>query len=487
MTFIGRDRELASLKKELDGNGPSLLIVYGRRRVGKSRLLQEAGAGRRLIYFQASRETSTLNLEAFKRAIATVIGEDPLLNGITDWLAILHYLAKAAESYPGLFVIIDEFSYLSDAEPALPSLMQKFWDSGAQKRGRLKLALCGSIIFSMEALLAERNPLYGRQTGIFDIHPLSVRETMTFFPKYSAAEQIMVYAIFGGIPYYLEACDPSASLQQNVIDLLFSRNGRLFEEPNNILQSELREVKVYASIVHSIADGCREVGEIKNRVFGAQAGVSISPYMDKLQSMRIVQTTRSLDAAPKARNNRFVISDRLTAFWHRFVRPNAESITFGFGEDVWKLQVEPYLSEFMGPAFEDICREHARLYAQEMLSSPAQIVGQIWSGDFDIDIVGLLLDRGAFFGECKWTSSAVGEANLSELIARSQRTAFGRDAKNRTYLLYSKSGFTESLKIKADADPSLVYLLTPERILGVSESSKGRTKPKAKVSRAKKG
>lgn len=466
--FIGREPELMALQKEFAQERPSLLIVYGRRRVGKSRLLQEAVSGRPFIYFQASRETSVLNIEALKRTVAAVLGSDPVLAGLSGWEGIFHYLAGAAKRQPGLAVILDEFSYLCDSDPALPSILQKFWDSGESKEGCLRLILCGSVISSMEALLAERNPLYGRQTGKFDIHPLILRDAARFFPTYSAEDKILAYAIFGGIPYYLEACDPDRSLEDNVTDLLLSRTGRLFEEPANILQSELREVKIYSSIVHAIASGAREHNEIKTKALGSDAKISLSPYLDQLTAMRLVRMIRSIDASPKSRNNRYIISDRLTDFWHRFVGPNAESISLGFGPDVWKRQIAPRLSDYMGPVFEEMCRDHARLHSQEILPAPAQTVGQLWAADYDIDLIGRLLDGAALYGECKWSTSPIGENILDVLLERAAKTSYGKDAKASYHLIYSRTGFTDALQVRGRTTPSL-RLVGLSNLLGSSD------------------
>ena len=154
---------------------------------------------------------------------------------------MLHYLARAAETHRGLVVIIDEFPYLLDGRDTLTSVIQKFWDSKAAERGNLKVVLCGSLIAHMESLLSERNPLYGRRTFSLSLKPMSLREAAEFLPNYSAADQIAAYATFGGIPYYLQMCEPHAPLRENIDRLLLSKTGSLFEETEFLLQSELKE------------------------------------------------------------------------------------------------------------------------------------------------------------------------------------------------------------------------------------------------------
>src|SRR6185437_12047704 len=328
------------------------------RRVGKSTLIREAVEKRPHILYQATRVTSSLNLEAFKAEIARMLGADELLAGIADWLGVLHYLARAAERHAGLVVVLDEFPYLAEADPALPSVIQKFWDSGGARAGNLKLLLCGSIISQMQELLAERNPLYGRKTLALDLSPLPLRDAAQFVGRYTVDEKLMTFGVFGGMPFYLQFLDPGASLDANIVRLLLTPTGSLIDEPVILLQSELREISRYASVLAAIAAGCTKHGDIIGRVREISDSKALGPYLDKLERMRLIRIVRSMDAGPKERDRRYFIADPLIAFWHRFVRPNLSSIAQGFGGEVWRRQIAPHLDEFMGDAFEEICREH---------------------------------------------------------------------------------------------------------------------------------
>ena len=277
--FVGRSQELSRLQEEFAATRPSLLVIYGRRRVGKSTLLRQATKAVPHVLYQATRVTAALNLESLKAEIARALGPDDLLNGLGDWLGVLTYLARKAEATPGLVVVLDEFPYLAEVDPALPSVIQKFWDSGAPEAGRLKLVLCGSMIAQMENLLAERNPLYGRKTLAMDVAPLPLRDAARFFPDYSPEDRLLAYGIFGGIPFYLQLCDPAASLERNVITLLLTNAGALVDEPTVLLQSELRDIQRYASILAAIADGCTKLGEISSRVGDISDSSRLGPYM----------------------------------------------------------------------------------------------------------------------------------------------------------------------------------------------------------------
>ena len=446
------------------GHRPSLLVIYGRRRVGKSELLREATRDISHVLYQATRVTAGLNLDAFKTELARTLGPDDLLLSLGDWLGVLTWLARKAQETPGLVVVLDEFPYLAEADPALPSIIQKFWDSGEPGKGRLNLVLCGSMIAHMEDLLAERNPLYGRKTLALDVTPLPVRDATQFFPDYSAEDRLMTYGIFGGIPFYLQLCDPRVSLRENVVKLLLANTGALVDEPTVLLQSELRDIQRYASVLAAIADGCTKFGEIASRIDDRGDSKKLAPYLERLERMRLVQPVTSMDASPKSRDKRYFIADSLMTFWHRFVRPNLSSIAQGFGEEVWRLKITPHIEEFMGGRFEAICREHARRYSQEQLPSPAQEIGQIWAADYDIDVAGKLLDGSMLFGECKWRRGLVGEDVLFALTERAGRTAYGRDVGQRHFAIYARTGFKPGL-IEAAGQGNGVILHTPDSIL----------------------
>lgn len=455
--FVGREREQRLLSKEIERQRPSLVVVTGRRRVGKSRLLREATAKHRTVIFQATRLSSELNLEGFKQEVANVLGASEVLNGITTWEGVLNYAGQFASEEQPLVVVIDEFPYLSDTYAPLPSILQRFWDQEVARDGRLNLILCGSAISQMEELLAERNPLYGRATMKLTIRPLPLRDAALFFPHYSGEEQILAHAIFGGTPYYLRLCDPSADLKSNVIDLLLTEGAPLIDEPNTLLQSELRDPAVYSSILFAIATGCNTANEIANRI-GRDSTGAITPYLEKLRALDLIRATKSLDANEKARNFRFHINDRLIAFWHWFVRPNLTAISEGQGLDVYDERVAPYLSEYMGKAFEGLCVDHVQQHGKELFGSAAQEIGQIWSGDYDIDVAGTLLDGSVFFGECKWQSEPIGGGVVRTLLERAETTAYGRRAPSRHFILFSRNGFTSEASRMAEDNGSMVLL-----------------------------
>lgn len=472
MGFIGRDLELEYLRNEFQAERPSLVIVYGRRRVGKSTLLQQASEKTGpYIYFQATQVDEALNLREFKQEISrTLRGDDPILGSISDWLGALHYLANKAREHPKLVVIIDEFPYLlTSSASAVPSIFQKFWDSRAAKGSSVKLVLCGSLISQMQSLLAEKNPLYGRKTLSFELPPMPLRDTAKFLPNYKPADQIVAHSVFGGVPYYLEACRPDLSIQENMKNLLLSPTGLLHDEPELLLQTELKDTQRYSSIIWAVANGATKPSEIVGRIQSTEIknGDALGPYIEKLTRMGIIAATRPIGSAEASRNRRYAVVDPLFRFWHRFVLPDLSLVNRGFGDQVMASSVMPHLSEYMGLAFERICRDHMLLHAQDRLGAPAREVGSIWSGDYDIDVAGSLIDGASMFGECKWTTAKVDDAILARLIERADRCGYMPDAA-RHYLLFSRKGFSDGLKSKASLDGSL-NLVSIEELVDAKE------------------
>jgi uncharacterized protein len=463
--FVGRVQELQILGREYNRSRPSLIVVLGRRRVGKSTLLLKSMEGRPHIYYQATKLTDSDNQMLFKQAIAAELGSDPLLDSLNDWAGIWSYLQQVAAQRPGLTVILDEFPYLCEAQPGLPSILQSAWDRIQAQATPLNLVLCGSKISFMEELLAERNPLRGRQTIELDLAPLPYRDAVCCFPDWSPIEKLYAYGVFGGMPYYLSLCDPSAPLAVNIREVILDRGAALHDEPNLLLQAELTSVSRYASILRAIADGCTEWGDILGRLRDIKDSSQLSPYVKKLEGLRLIQIIRSLDAHERQRQYRYYLDDPFLSFWYRFVLPNWSALESGHSQAVYERMIEPVLDDYMGGLFERICQEYMRLYGQELLGNPAQEVGRIWARDFDIDVAGKLLDGSVFYGKCKWWKNLVGENILDRLIENSTRTTYGKGNIPCHYLIFARQGFTADLKARATNNPN-VHLVTPEKLLG---------------------
>jgi len=379
--FIGREREVAALTRILTSPQPALVVVYGRRRVGKSTLLRHVIRRHDAVYYQATRVADVDNQDLFKRAIAGVCGNDPVLDGINGWEGILHHLGQyARRRSEALVVVLDEFPYLCEGNNGIPSIVQKVWDDIREQRIPLILVLCGSRISFMETLLAERNPLHGRQSAEFAIQPLTYREAAEFVPRWPVEDRLRLFGVFGAMPYYLSLLDPTAPLAANIHRLLLDDGAPLREEPTHLLQAELNKIARYASILRAIADGCTQLKDIAGRVLpSSESGSALTSYLATLQGLRLVSAVHSLDVRDpeRRRNARYYLEDPFLAFHYRFVLPNLSAIQAGHARAVYRDAIAPHLDAYMGEWFEVICRQWVRFYATERLPAVAQTVGKI--------------------------------------------------------------------------------------------------------------
>lgn len=464
--FVGRQREIRTLEQQFDSSKPSLTVIYGRRRVGKSTLLQRVVETREHVYFQATRITDGDSRVLLQRAIALALGEHEVLRSTLDWEGIFRYLRDwvTANGKP-LVIAIDEFPYLCEDNKALPSILQKVWDEVTRAGTTLKLVLCGSAVSFMEGLLYERNPLHGRQTCELDVGPISFRDAAQLLPGWSAVDALRAYGVFGGMPYYLTLCDPTQDLAANVCRVVLDDGAPLRDEPMQLLQAELNAPARYAGILRAVADGLTERGEIMNRVMQkGEQSTSITPYIDRLEGMRLLRRMHSIEVTPeRSRNARYYLDDPFLTFHFRFVLPNVSALQSGHAQRVWNQMIVPRLDEYMGNQFEDICRSWLALYGQERLGMPARRTGKIWAADYDIDVAGELLDGRTVAGECKWWKHPAGFNVLADLKRDSERAKYFAGTEPM-HILFARSGYTPELRASVKDDPG-VLLLTPDELV----------------------
>ena len=366
--FIGRQRELEVLR-ELAGSGrPELFVLYGRRRVGKTELLQQLCEGTRSVYFLAAQVRDRDNLRAFRDALQEGMG-DPLIENVQfeDWAAALGYAAERAGD-ERLIIVLDEFPYLCEANKGLPSLLQRFWDTRG-KRSNLMIVLCGSQVSFMEReVLAERSPLFGRRTGQRRLEPLRPSETLTFFPNWSVSDAVLAYGIVGGMPAYLRRFDEGLSLEENLMKEVLRPEGYLFDEVQFLLRHELQNPTTYNSILAAVARGADRVGDIALSV-GVDSPTA-NKYLHVLRELRIVARDIPLtDPDPlRSRRGTYRIADRFLAFHFRHIQPHVSLIEAGRGARVFE--------EFIEPDFDSLRREARTDFVLEFLErDAAELVG----------------------------------------------------------------------------------------------------------------
>lgn len=416
MRFIGRTTELAALENAWASPGGAFVPVYGRRRVGKSALLLRFLKDHAGVYYVGKLASAELQRSELLQMAAQTVGE-PLLASLStaSWKDALSAVVDRWKGPGKLVLVLDEFQWLAEASPELPSVLQELWDT-RWKRGSVMLVLCGSYIGFMEReVLGRKSPLFGRRTAQILLRPFDPVEARRFHPGYSLVDVARTRFICGGIPRYLEAFDPSASVEQNIRSALLDEHAPLFREPEFLLREELRDLANYQAILMALSSGSARAAEI-----AAATGLperSLPYYLDQLEGLGYVRRRHPLtDGGVRRRDVRFALEDPLLRFWYRFVWPNL-SLLAQLGPDrVYAERIAPHIDSWMGLGFEALCRESLpRLYAREGVTAAFE-VGEYWSKTVQIDVVGLRDDGWTDLGECRWGDAGDAVADLKAKV-----------------------------------------------------------------------
>jgi AAA+ ATPase superfamily predicted ATPase len=462
--FVDRETELALLQQAWISERAELMVVYGRRRVGKTALLRAFCTDRLHTFWVASLNSEAILRHSFTNALWQTTHPQNPEAGFTyeHWERAFQAMAELAPDQRHI-VVIDEFPYLVSADPSIPSVLQKVWDERLQHT-RLMLILCGSHIGMMEReVLVYRAPLYGRRTGQIQLRPLPLRGVSAFFPHYDPVQQVEAYAVLGGIPAYLSQFDGQEPLLANIERRILNPASYLYQEPLFLLREELQEPRNYFAILQAIARGRTQLNEIV-QVTGMERG-PVSRYLAILQDLRLVErrvpvTEKQPD---KSRRGIYRLRDPFLAFWFRFVAPNVSTLESGYTASVAQL-VESDLSAFIGPIFEDLCRdwvvEQAALGGLPFLP---ERVGAWWDGQEEIDVVAAGADA-VLLGECKWTSRPVGTNILDDLKRKAHSLVRSTGWRSVHYALFARGGFTPAPETLAKEEG--VLLVSPEDLLG---------------------
>ena len=443
--FYCREAELRTMNNRYKKDRFECIVIYGRRRVGKTALINEFCKGKPTVYFSAVNASSKENLEALSKAIYTCQNPDststPTYRSYEDALEAITGMAMEKR----LVFVIDEYPYLAKAEKSISSRLQHIIDHSWQD-SRIYLILCGSSMSFMEyQVLGYESPLYGRRTAQFKIQALTYREITEFHPELKAADQALLYGVTGGIPHYINKLDVESNLDEALLDNLFSTSSYLFEEPENLLKQELREPAIYNSVISAIAAGASHSNEISTKV-GLESGVC-AKYLKVLLDLGILKKETPITEKP-GKKTIYAIDDNFFRFWYRFVPQNMSVISAGRMRLIYEQAVKRFYPDYMGLVFEKMCQEYLLRYAKDLpilLSN----VGQWWGTDsktrreVQIDIVGAPVDGNEYLiGSCKYRNEKIGIEEL-ELLRR--YAAVFRQNGIFHYYIFSKGGFTPTL------------------------------------------
>jgi uncharacterized protein len=451
--FVDRKQELTRLEELYLQDRAGLVVIYGRRRVGKSALLRRFCQDKPNLFFVATLASDAEQLASFSQEIQRLnLGQADEGFTYPTWEAALHALARL----PGRpIVVLDEFTYLISGNSALPSILQKVWDETLSET-RIFLVLCGSYMGMVEReVLGYGAPLYGRRTGGFQLRPLPLDCVPHFFPRYTPEQQIEAWAVLGGMPHYLLAFSDNKDLFANVADQVLDGNGLLRHEPQLALLQELRDPRNYFSVLRAVAQGKTRLNEIAQHS-GLHEATTAGRYLDVLRQLHLIQRDVPVteEQPEKSRKGLYRLDDHFMRFWFRYVHPHQAALEAGRARMVLDQVIAPDFDTFMGPAFEEAARSHlvAQADAGALPFMPERISGWWGSGE-EIDVVALS-DRAhaMLLAECKWSRRPVGPGELYSLRAKTIAIDPQRRWPRVHYTLYSRSGFTGEMQDLAQAE-----------------------------------
>jgi AAA+ ATPase superfamily predicted ATPase len=465
--FVGRQRELEELNRVLAQGGAQFLLVYGRRRVGKTTLVLRWAqqTGRPVIYWVATRDTPTQVRAGFVHALwAWAYPGSQAAPRFDTWAEIFETAAQVIGDQP-VILIMDEFSYATESDPSLPSNLQAAWDRLFRDR-TLTIVLAGSHIGMMVELMGYHAPLYGRFTAQLPVDPLPFAALRDFLPRYPAAERVAVYSVVGGIPAYLERFDSTESVGANIQRLFMRRTGMFRSEPFLLVGDVIRrETQTYEAVLKAVASGRRTPREI-----GSMLGVTspyLSPYLKQLEALHLIDRRLPATIPPErrgtSRSSRYHLADPYLRFYFRFIAPNLGLIEQELTGLLWQRMSEQFRAFIGETAFENLCRDWVLAQARRgTLPFVPEIVGSHWAQDVQADVVALnWRERAILLGECKWGVHAVGRPVVRELVEEKtpkvlQALPAGGAGWAVHHALFARAGFTDAAQAEAQSDRAVL-------------------------------
>jgi len=450
--FIGRQGEIGELERLYKAYKFQCIIMYGRRRVGKTSIISEFIKDKEAIYFTGQETSANDNLENLSQSILKDFPfTSPVFKGYKEALEAVFDMSQSRR----IILAIDEYPYLAQSYRGISSMLQTLIDK-YKDTSKLFIILCGSSLSFMEnQVLGYSSPLYGRRTAQFKILPFDFEQTKEYFNQgnFSREDIALLYGITGGIPLYLSLIDINLSVEVNIKQNFLSTSGYLFEEPGNLIKQECREPAQYNAIIKAIANGASRLSEISVKV-GIESGVC-SNYISKLISIGILKKEYPF-GVEKGKKAVYILDDGMFRFWYRFVPGNMALIQRGETDFAYS-QILPQIPAYMGGVFEEISKEY--LWQQNIArQTPIMFTdaGRWWGNnpkkkeECEIDIVAANKDD-AIFAECKWKNENVGVDVLETLIERSDLFNY----KQKHYYIFSKTGFAEGLKARAHSEKNI--------------------------------
>ena len=446
--FIGRTRELSVLRSLSASPRFEYLVLYDRRRVGKTTLLLQFMKTQPVIFYAAQAKNDALNLVDFSKAVHHHY-DRAYFAPFSDWQAAFSYIGEQ-ESERRTIVVIDEFPYIAETNPTIQSILQHTIDH-RWKEKNIFLILCGSSVsFMQNDVMGSKSPLFGRSTAFLELKGFDYLESSLFFPTYDVSDKLLSYAILGGIPTYLQAFDPKKSIQSNIAERILRMGAFLNNEPQNLLKMEIRESAVYNAILEAIATGSSRLNEIAQKI--KEEPTKCSKYLSVLMNLKIVERITPSGKKESSKRSLYTIADNCFQFWYRFIFPNRSYYEL-IGEERSALSIWQELSSYMGGVFEKICTEYLiHLAKGEKLPFIFHTIGRWWGGKKEVDIDILAFDKShesALFADCEFRAK---QFSLAEYHHFLNGTVAIKEPTHRYYYIFSTGGYTDEVTEQARVD-----------------------------------
>ncbi len=458
--FVDREKELETLEREYARDGAALVVLYGRRRVGKTALCAEFMKGKKALYFLATEESETQNRNQFKDLAAEYLGNPLLKNASVDNWDILFETIAHTPMDEKKVIILDEFQYLGKANPAFPSIFQRIWEK--LKETPVMVILCGSLITMMESqTLRYDSPLYGRRTAQIKLKQIPFQYYHEFFPQKSRKELIEFYSVTGGVPKYIELFEDDRDIYTAIEKNILNTSSFLYDEPTFLLQKEVSEIGSYFSVIRTIAQGNHKLSKIAGVLEVKQT--SLSKYLKTLINLDILEREVPVTETDpeKSKKGLYKIRDPFLLFWFKFVYPNLGYIESDQEQVVIDKIRRNLVDNHIAFIYEDICRERMwQLAGEGKWDFTFTKVGRWWDNKGEEIDVAALDDAGCngVFGECKYWKTPVGINVLRDLERKAALVDWKKGSRKDWFILFSASGFTEDLKALAKSRDDLLLV-----------------------------
>lgn len=459
MDFINRKKELAFLEEKWQEPGAQLIVLWGKRRVGKTELVKQFIKDKAHIYFLSESTNEREQLKRFSSAVGHLF-QEPLLEtrGFAEWEESFKYIKEKQTKF---VLAIDEFPYLIESNRAIPSLFQKAWDEYWSK-SNVYLILLGSSIAMMETeVLGYKSPLYGRRTGQWKVNPMTFEAVSHFREGKPFEDRLMHYSVAGGMPAYWLQFSQEKSFSANLKNHVLKKGQILYEEVEFLLREELREPRYYFALLQAIAQGKRKLSEIVNAT-GLTSPVA-NKYLGVLSDLYIVEREISVteEKPLKSKKGLYKITDEFCQFWFKNIGPRKGELEMDMVDLVLK-DIQDGLPQYLSFIYEKIASELLIKHADHFF--PFAKIGRWWEKNEEIDVICInpILNK-ILFCEVKWTLKPIGVDIYETLKEKSRKVIWGNENRQEYFCLFSKQGFTEAMLEKAKEEN--IYLFQGEELL----------------------